>query len=233
MDFPVQAALIQSLNGEEGESYNAPFTKLYEALANDFAYPDPNNILVMADNHDMDRLFMQLKQDPALVKMALTYICTIRGIPQLFYGTEINMDNTPHHKNDGIIRSDFPGGWKGDSINAFTGQGLTDQQKDMQGYVKQLLNWRKQQPVIANGKTMHFAPFDGLYVYFRYDEKKTIMVVMNKNNKETNVNCERFSEILGQGSTAKDIMTNQLFDLHQGINVKPKTTTVLEIIGIK
>ncbi|NBT16842.1 MAG: alpha-amlyase [Chitinophagia bacterium] len=209
------------------------FTKLYEALANDFAYPDPNNILVMADNHDMDRLFMQLKQDPALVKMALTYICTIRGIPQLFYGTEINMDNTPHHKNDGIIRSDFPGGWKGDSINAFTGQGLTDQQKDMQGYVKQLLNWRKQQPVIANGKTMHFAPFDGLYVYFRYDEKKTIMVIMNKNNKETNVNCERFSEILGQGSTAKDIMTNQLFDLHQGINVKPKTTTVLEIIGTK
>jgi glycosidase len=233
MDFPVQAALIQSLNGEEGESYNAPFTKLYEALANDFAYPDPNNTLVMADNHDMDRLFMQLKQDPALVKMALTYICTIRGIPQLFYGTEINMDNTPHHKNDGIIRSDFPGGWKGDSINAFTGQGLTDQQKDMQGYVKQLLNWRKQQPVIANGKTMHFAPFDGLYVYFRYDEKKTIMVIMNKNNKETNVNCERFSEILGQGSTGKDIMTNQLFDLRQGINVKPKTTAVLEIIGTK
>jgi glycosidase len=233
MDFPVQAALIQSLNGEEGESYNAPFTKLYEALANDFAYPDPNHILVMADNHDMDRLYMQLKQDPALVKMAVTYICTIRGIPQLFYGMEINMDNTPHHKNDGIIRSDFPGGWKGDSINAFTGQGLTDQQKDMQGYVKQLLNWRKQHPVIANGKTVHFAPFDGLYVYFRYDEKKTIMVIMNKNNKETNVNCERFSEILGQKSTAKDVLTNQLFNLQQGINVKPKTTTVLEIIGAK
>jgi hypothetical protein len=80
---------------------------------------------------------------------------------------------------------------------------------------------------------MHFAPFDGLYVYFRYDEKKTIMVIMNKNNKETNVNCERFSEILGQGSTGKDIMTNQLFDLRQGINVKPKTTAVLEIIGTK
>jgi glycosidase len=143
------------------------------------------------------------------------------------------MDNTPHHKNDGIIRSDFPGGWKGDSINAFTGQGLTDQQKDMQSYVKLLLNWRKQHPVIANGKTLHFAPFDGLYVYFRYDEKKTIMVIMNKNNKETNVNCERFSEILGQRSTAKDIMTNQLFNLQQGINVKPKTTTVLEIIGAK
>lgn len=232
MDFPLQAALIQSLNGDEGESYNLPFTKLYEALANDFMYPDPNHILVMADNHDMDRLYMQLKQDVDLVKMAITYISTIRGIPQLFYGTEILMDNTPHHKNDGLIRSDFPGGWKEDTINAFTGEGLSDQQKDMQAYVKKLLNWRRQNPVIAHGKTLHFAPFDGVYVYFRYDDQKTIMVIMNKNKEGINIDCKRFSEILHDRSKAKNSLTNEVLDIHKGLFVKPKSSTVFEIMNI-
>lgn len=231
MDFPIQSALIQSLNGDEGESYNQPFTRLYEALANDFAYPDPNNILIMADNHDMDRLFMQLKQDLALTKMALTYICTMRGIPQLFYGTEILLDNTPHHKNDGIIRTDFPGGWKDDPVNAFTGKGLTDQQREMQTFVKQLLNWRKQNPVIAQGKTLHFAPFDGLYVYFRYNADKTVMVIMNKNEKEMRVDTKRFAEILGKAYMAKDIFSQESIELNKGIKVKPKTATVLEWVN--
>ena len=106
-------------------------TKLYKGLANDFLYADPINILLLGDNHDMDRLFMQLGQDTALTKMALPYLLTIRGIPQLFYITEILIDNTGHHKNDGLIRSDFPGGWKEDSVNAFTGNGLTAAQSSI------------------------------------------------------------------------------------------------------
>ena len=229
MDFPIQTALIQSLNSDVEEKNPPAFSKLYEALANDFIYPDPNHILVMADNHDMDRLYMQLNQNIQLTKMALTYICTIRGIPQLFYGTEILMDNSPHHKNDGIIRSDFPGGWKEDTVNAFTGAGLNEKQLEMQNYVKKLLNWRKQNPVLANGKLLHFAPFDGHYVYFRYNHEKTIMVIMNKNNKSTNVETKRFEEILGKFKTARNIFTNEIVDLKDGIAVNPLTAAVLEI----
>ena len=229
MDFPLQAALVQSLNGEEGESYNAPFTKLYEALANDFVYPDPNQILVMGDNHDMDRLFMQLKQDVALTKMALTYLLTIRGIPQIYYGTEILMDNTPHHKNDGLIRSDFPGGWKDDIANGFTGEGLNADQQSVQVYLKHLLNWRKQNSVIANGQTLHFAPFDGIYVYFRYNKEKTVMVVMNKNDKEVTVDAKRFAEILKGKTHALNIISNKQIDIESGIYVSPKSATVFVI----
>lgn len=229
MDFPMQEALVNSLTGKEQTSYNAPFTNLYEALANDFVYADPNNILLMGDNHDMDRLFMQLHQDENLMKMALTYLLTIRGIPQIFYGTEIMMDNTGHHKNDGLIRSDFPGGWKGDTVNAFTQNGLTTAQINMQNYIKLLLNWRKDNGVISKGKTLHFAPFDGLYVYFRYNENKTIMVVMNINKTSTTFNTKRFEEILNGKTEAINVLTNERVEIAPSLTVPATSALVFEI----
>jgi glycosidase len=229
MDFPLQAALIDALKESEGSDFGKGMTKLYEALANDFVYADPKNILLLGDNHDMDRLFMQLGQDVDLTKMALTYLLTIRGIPQIYYGTEILMDNTGHHKNDGLIRSDFPGGWPEDTINAFTGKGLSPTQQNMQAWLKQMMNWRKTNPVIADGTTLHFAPFNGIYVYFRYNKTKTIMVVMNKNSKPINLDTRRFAEILTEKTTAKNVITNELVHLKNQISVPAKSATVFEI----
>jgi glycosidase len=229
MDFPLQDALVQSLLGNEGASYNSAFTKLYEALANDFVYPNPNQMLIFGDNHDMDRLFMQLNQDPALTQMALTYLLTMRGIPQVFYGTEILMDNTGHRKVDGLIRSDFPGGWAGDTVDAFTGRGLNEAQRSTQALMRKLLLWRKDNPVIASGKTMHFAPFDGLYVYFRYNAEKTVMVVMNRNQAATTFDTGRFAEILKGRTGARNILTGETVDIHPSLTVPGMTATVFEI----
>ena len=183
----------------------------------------------MGDNHDMDRIFTQLNQDVDLTKMALTYLLTIRGIPQIFYGTEILMDNTGHHKNDGLIRSDFPGGWRGDAVDAFTGKGLTEVQTNMQNYVKQLLNWRKNNPVIATGKTLHFAPFNGAYVYFRYNREKLVMVVMNKNATPIDIDTNRFAEILRGKQTARNIITNTSTALKNGLMLPAKSALVFEV----
>lgn len=229
MDFPVQDALVKSLTGNEDPSYNTTFTRLYEMLANDFAYANPNQIFVMGDNHDMDRLFMQLNQDVDLTQMALTFLLTIRGIPQIFYGTEILMDNTGHHKVDGLIRSDFPGGWKEDTINGFTGKGLNTNQLKIQSFLKQLIAWRKNNPVISSGKTLHFAPFNNVYVYFRYNNDKTIMVVMNKNNTATTIETKRFEEILKTKLTAVNVITNETVDIKTSFTVNPKSATVFEI----
>lgn len=230
MDFPLQNALIQVLSEtDEGWRLGDKLNALYEALANDFVYPDPTNILVFADNHDMERVFKQLGTDPQLVKMALTYILTIRGIPQVFYGTEILMNSPGPNKVDGIIRSDFPGGWAGDAVNAFTGIGLTDDQKQMQDYLKKLLNWRKSNPVIANGQTMHFAPFDGLYVYFRYDSEKTVMVVMNKKSTAVNMDTKRFAEIIKGKSTAVNVITGESASINNPLTITPKSALVFEI----
>jgi glycosidase len=229
MDFPLQAALVEALTEPENANFSKGLPKLYEAMANDFVYADPNNMLVFGDNHDMDRLFTQLNNDADLTKMALTYLLTIRGIPQIFYGTEILMDNTGHHKNDGLIRSDFPGGWKDDAINAFNGTGLTEAQKNMQAYLKQLLNWRKNNPVIATGKTLHFAPFNGVYVYFRYNKQKLVMVAINKNNATTAIDTKRFAEILSSKATAKNIITNDIADLKYNLSIAAKSVQVFEI----
>lgn len=229
MDFPLQDALVKSLTGNEDASYNNAFTKLYEALANDFVYPNPNQIMVMGDNHDMDRLFMQLNQDVDLMQMAITYLLTIRGIPQIYYGTEILMDNTGHHKVDGLIRSDFPGGWKNDTVNAFTQTGLSVSQVNIQNYLKQLLNWRKQNPVIANGKTLHFAPFNGVYVYFRFNKEKIVMVVMNKNTAAVNIETKRFEELLKNKTTATKVLSNETFSIQTSFTVPAKSATVFEI----
>jgi glycosidase len=227
MDFSLQSALVSALkNTAKGGD---AFTGLYEALANDFIYPDPNNIMVFGDNHDMDRIYTQLGKDLALTKMALTYLLTIRGIPQLYYGTETLMDNTAHPNDHGVIRSDFPGGWKGDTVNAFTTFGLSADQKNMQAYLRKVLNWRKNNPVIADGKTLHFAPFDGLYVYFRYNQDKTIMVVMNKNEGDMVIDTKRFAEILANKSKAENVLTGEVLTGISTLTVKGKTATVLNI----
>lgn len=227
MDFPMQAALINALN--EPETWDKGLVKLYENLANDFVYADPKNILIMADNHDMDRIYTQLNNRLDLTQMALTYLLTTRGIPQVFYGTEVLLQNTGHHKVDGLIRADMPGGWPGDTANAFTGKHLSADQRAMQTYTRQLLNWRKVNPVIANGNTRHFAPFDGLYVYFRYTTDKMVMVVMNKNDKPVDLNTDRFGEILGNKTFAKPILTSQTLSLKYSLPIPAKTAMVFEI----
>jgi glycosidase len=177
----------------------------------------------------MYRLFTQLKQDVQLMKMAVTYLLTIRGIPQIFYGTEVLMDNTGHHKVDGLIRSDLPGGWKGDSANVFTGEGLTPVQQAFQSYLRKLLNWRKDNLVISNGKTLHFAPFNGVYVYFRYYKEKITMVVMNNNPSAVPVNPKRFTEILKNKTTGKNIMTGEVIAIDKEFTIPPKSAFVFEI----
>ncbi|TAD82254.1 MAG: alpha-amlyase [Bacteroidetes bacterium] len=228
MDFPLQAALVQALKDPEEKWSANGWTKLYEALANDFVYANPNNMLVFGDNHDMDRLFTQLNQDEALTKMAITYLLTIRGIPQVYYGTEVLAQNTQRPNNHGAIRSDFPGGWPGDASNAFTGVGLAEPQQRMQAYTKTLLNWRKTHQVIANGKTLHFAPFDGLYVYFRYNAKDTVMVVMNKLNTSQNIAPSRFAEILANKTSATDVLTGKKQPIGS-LSVAPLSATVFVI----
>lgn len=227
MDFPLQEALVNSL--KEKETWGKGLVVLYEALANDFVYADPSNILIMGDNHDMDRIFTQLNEDIELTKMALGYLLTTRGIPQIYYGTEVLMQNTGHHKVDGLIRSDLPGGWKEDTTNVFTEKGLTEAQKSTKAYLKQLLNWRKNNTVIANGKTLHFAPFDGMYVYFRYDNQKTVMVVMNKNEKSTTLDTKRFDEILKSKTSAKNILNNETQTLKNGLTISPKSTVIFDV----
>lgn len=229
MDFPLQQALTEGIREQERPYSSTGFTRLYEALANDFVYANPNQMLIFGDNHDMDRLYTQMKEDVALTKMAITYLLTIRGIPQFLYGTEILATNSEHLNDHGHIRIDFPGGWESDSANGFTGIGLTPAQQDMQTFMRKMLNWRKQHPAIISGATLHFAPFDGLYVYFRYTQQETLMIVMNRNREAVQLNTGRMKEILHNKSIAQPIFSNEKLSLTQPIPIPGKTAMVFTV----
>jgi glycosidase len=199
--------LIEALNAEE--HWDSGWVKLYEGLANDFAYHDPSSILFFGDNHDMDRLATQLNNDFVKIKMALAFIVFVPRIPQIYYGTEVLLNNSDNPGDHGLIRSDFPGGWENDSINAFTGQGLTEEQKEMQEFTRKLLNYRKESTAIHTGKTIHFAPKDGVYVLFRQDDHEKVMLILNKNEKPYSLNLERFNEMNLIDNRFKEILTSE------------------------
>lgn len=226
MDFPLQHAVSTGLKTEEG--WNDGLIQLYEMLANDFLYPDADNLVVFPDNHDMSRFYTQVGEDADLLKLGLTYFLTTRGIPQIFYGTEVLMSN-PGTDDHGIIRSDFPGGWLGDAANAFTGKGLSAEQKDLQNYLKTIQNWRKEKKAIHTGTMKHFVPQDGMYVYFRYNDKDTVMVVLNKNKESKNLATERFAEVMKGYQTGTDIISsNQITDL-KSIPVPARSAMIIQL----
>ena len=163
MDFPMQKLVVDGL--KEEETWGTGLVKIYEGLANDFNYEHPEKIMVFPDNHDMSRIYTQLNEDLTLTKMALGYYALMPRILQIYYGTEILLDDTAKPGDHGLIRTDFPGGWDGDAINAFTEVGLSDEQKEMQHFIKKVLNYRKSSEAIHKGKTVHFAPVDGVYVF--------------------------------------------------------------------
>ncbi|MFZ6641454.1 glycoside hydrolase family 13 protein [Undibacterium sp. TC4M20W] len=226
MDYPLHDTLRQALVAPE--SLHSGFATLYEALVNDQLYPKPSAMVLFEGNHDVSRLYSALDEDLDLFKMAITYVATMPRTPQFYYGTEILMTSTKH-RDDGAFRKDFPGGWAGDAVNAFTGAGLNAKQLEAQTYIKKLLNWRKTQSTIHSGKLMHFAPQDGVYVYFRYDQKHKVMVVMNKNTADTELATARFAEILPANAKAKDVITGQEFELVQKIKVPARGVLLLEI----
>ena len=226
MDFSLQESVIQALN--EDESWNTGWVKVYESLANDFLYPDTNNIMVFADNHDMSRVYTELGQDVAKTKMAMTLFLTTRGIAQMYYGTEVLLDNTPS-KDHGDIRIDFPGGFKGQTSNGFTGKGLTSQQKDMHKTISTLLNFRKSSTALDKGKLVHFTPQQGVYSYARISDEQTVLVFMNKNTKELVKNIEYMQEVIPKNTKAHNLFTNKTQLLGDTVALPAMSATVLVI----
>ena len=217
MDFAMQRNIVEALNEEE--SWDKGLIKMYEGLPNDFVYTKPNDIMIFPDNHDMSRIFTQLNGDIINTKTALSYILTLPRIPQIYYGTEILMDDFDKPGDHGLIRTDFPGGWENDTINAFSGEGLSAEKRDMQDYLKAVLNYRKTSSAIHKGKTIHFAPENGIYVLARIHEDETLVHIINKNKDLAVIDLERFSELNLKGKTLKNIITKASVNWNQSLSL--------------
>ena len=225
MDFPMQKAIIDGINEEE--SWDKGLVKLYEGLANDFYYATPKDIMIFLDNHDKSRLFTEVKEDVIKAKMALSYMLMLPRIPQMYYGTEILMDDTVNPGDHGLIRTDFPGGFKDDKINAFTGKGVSEPKKEMQLFVKKILNYRKNSIAIHEGKTIHFAPVNGTYFLFRSKDNETVVHIINKNQTPITIDLKRFKEVGLKGKKVKNIITGEEFLWKNEINLTNNGSIIL------
>jgi glycosidase len=206
--------------------WNGGVGHLYDLLAQDFLYQDVNRNVVFLDNHDMSRALSMVKEDVTKYKSAMAMMLTLRGIPQMYYGDEILMKN--YSNPDGLVRADFPGGWAGDKVNKFNAAGRTDAENDAFNYVRKLANYRKNTPALQNGKMMQYIPEKGIYVYFRYDDKKTIMIVYNGKDKEQTIETDRYSERIKGGKKAKNVITDETIDLSK-VTIPARATLVLEL----
>jgi glycosidase len=220
MDFPMQKAIVDALN--ESESWDKGLVKMYEGLANDFSYANPSKIMLFPDNHDMDRIFTQLKENVVNTKIALGYMLALPRIPQLYYGTEILMQNTAKPGDHGLIRTDFPGGWQDDKVNAFTGEGLTSDQAEMMSFLKKVLNYRKNSEAIHSGKTIHFAPENGVYTLFRIKNDEIVTVILNKNKQPISLGLNRFEEVGLTGKLVKNILNDETFIFENNLEIGSK-----------
>ena len=226
MDFSLQEALIQALNEEE--SWNTGWVKVYQSLANDFLYADTDNILVFADNHDMSRVYTELGQDLAKTKLAMTLLLTTRGIPQIYYGTELLLDNTPSNDH-GDIRIDFPGGFHGQKANAFTGEGLSADQQEMLTSIKKLLQLRQEKPALSEGRLMHFSPKQGVYSYLREHNGQTVLVILNKNQQAIDWDLSYMQEVLKGNNKGRDLISEKPVDLAAPIRLKAMQARLIEL----
>lgn len=220
MDFPTNEAIRQALGGNDN-GWGGGLTRIYDALSQDYLYGDVNNLLIFLDNHDMDRIEDVVKdQDPRRTKLAYTLLATMRGIPQVFAGDEYDMHSSDMSKGHSTLRMPLP-----------MPEQLTDEQRDMFDYQSRLLQWRKSEPVIHTGRTMHFLSRDNTYAFFRYTDEEAVFVFANASDEARTIPTTHYTEILNKYNlVGTDILTGKNVDLSlTNIEVAPVSALIVKL----
>jgi len=226
MDFPLTEAMRDALADKDNGNL---FNNVYETLSLDYLYPDPKRLVLFEGNHDMARIYSVVNEDFDRYKMDIAFVMTMPRIPHFYSGDELLMTSDVKVRNDNSYRTDFPGGWAGDKVNAFTGKGLAPRVRDAQDFIRKLVNWRKNNPVIHDGKLMHYGPENNTWVYFRYDGTKKVMVAFNANAKEMVLPAARFHEMLQGAESGRDVLSGKTYALKDQVRLPAKSVLILEI----
>lgn len=226
MDFPLQALMNQAFDEETGE-WGGGLYKLYDYQTQDLVYANPMNLLTFLDNHDTSRFAQtdEMAKNLKRYKQAMVFLLTTRGIPQIYYGTEILMIGDKG-KGDGDLRKDFPGGWQGDTRNCFAKNGRTALENEAFEFTRQLLNWRKGNQVIGKGSLKHYSIQNGVYVYQREFNGKSVVVIMNGTDDSKELDLAPYQEILPRENTL-DILTGKDVNLSGKLRLNGRENLIL------
>lgn len=226
MDFPLQALMNQAFDEETGE-WGGGLYKLYDYQTQDLVYANPMNLLTFLDNHDTSRFAQtdEMAKNLKRYKQAMVFLLTTRGIPQIYYGTEILMTGDKG-KGDGDLRKDFPGGWQGDTRNCFVENGRMALENEAFEFTRQLLNWRKGNQVIGKGSLKHYSIQNGVYVYQREFNGKSVVVIMNGTDDSKELDLTPYQEILPR-ENAFDVLTGKNVDLSKRLRLDGRENLIL------
>ena len=232
MDFPLNDAILKSLQ-PKSQKWDHKLSILYRNMAQDYLFPNPNNMVVFLDNHDMSRVYYQLNHDLDYWKMAHSFLLTTRGIPQIYYGTEVLISDSSKPGDHGVLREDFPGGWDHDKKNAFTNV-LLDDQLEAKSFLKNLLNWRKTCSAIHSGGLKHFAPSyeNELYAMLRYDKRSIVLLVMNNDSKKKKIIPNDYIKEVSSKLSNKlaiDVVNGKDLNINNSISIDSKAFLLLEL----
>ena len=225
MDFSFYDKINRAAT-EETDGWFAGLNLLYGSFVYDYLYPNPSSVMAFIENHDTD-LFLKNGRDTLMLKQAMTLLLTVQRIPQLYYGTEILMNGTKE-VTDGNVRKDFPGGFPGDTHNAFTADGRTQAENAMFRWTSRLLHWRQGNETIIRGQQTQFIPYNGIYVIARRWKHNVVLTILNGTTQEAVMPVERYAEVIGQTKRAKDVLTGRFVDLSQNLTLKPRQSLVLD-----
>lgn len=200
MDFALSTAFREYLSGDAGLS------GIYQVLAQDFLYGDPMNVMTLIDNHDMPRA-AYLAEDDDRLEQVLTMLFTLRGIPQILYGTEIGMIGGDSHVE---LRADYPGGFPGDERSAFTAEGRTGAENRVYNTVRDLLRLRQQHVALRRGRLVQYPPTYGtpVYTYRRVHDEEEVLVVINGSDEPRRVNLAEELNHYAEPVTLVDLRTD-------------------------
>ncbi len=225
MDFSFFDKLNMAKN-EETDDWWKGYNRIYNSFVYDYLYPNPSSVMAFIENHDTDR-FLGNGRDTLALKQALALLLTVNRIPQLYYGTEVLMNGTKE-VTDGNVRKDFPGGFPGDTHNAFTAEGRTKAENAMFNWLSRLLHWRKGNSVITKGSQTQFIPYQGVYVIARQYNGRTVLTVLNGKSTAATMQVKRYAEVIGSNARVKDVLTNRYYDLSKDVELRPRQVLVLE-----
>ncbi|MEZ5172395.1 MAG: glycoside hydrolase family 13 protein [Bacteroidia bacterium] len=225
IDFQLYFAISDALTKPFG--WTDGVARIYYTLAKDIMYRNPMRNVTFLDNHDLSRFYSVVGEDIRKYKMGIAFLLTMRGIPSVYYGTEILM--TGFSNPDGLVRSDFPGGWPSDSLNKFQAEGRNDKENEAHDYFARLAQWRKTSKAATEGKLMQFVPEKSIYVYFRYTDSEKVMVIMNAASDKQTLNLDRFSEMLAKGQNGIDISENKAVLMDDKLELEPWDVKVIEL----
>ena len=226
MDFPLMLIAPKAFS-QTTLPWADGLNEIYNRLSLDYLYEDAQHVLTFLDNHDTDRFLPALPENLNSWKQAVTFLLTSRGIPQIYYGTELLMHGD-RKVADGCVRQDVPGGFPGDDHNEFTAAGRSALQNEAFDFLSRLAHWRRGNEAIARGSLKHFMPANGMYVYERKSANRRAIVIMNGNDKEADIDMSVYGEIMHPGDTFTNVITGEKITIAPSMKFAPRATLLLE-----